>query len=312
MLIFLYGQDTYRSREETRKIIEEYRKANSNWLDLIKIDVSDKNLEIFEDIYQSVNAVSMFSNKKLIIIENVFLPDQKTQEKILKLLEKKETEKNKDITIIFWAEEVDKKNKLFKFLEERAKVKEFNNLRGIQLRNWIKDFIQNQGGGIDNQALDKLIEYVGSDLWRITNEINKLISFKSQAPNSKSQTIKGEDIELLVRPEIDLNIFEMIDALGYKNKSKALSLFKKHLEKGEDEGYLLSMFIYQIRNLIKLKSGGRLDMHPFVIKKTRQQARNFSFEDLKKIYYQLLTIDFDIKTGRADSKVALELWVVNL
>ena len=211
---------------------------------------------------------------------------------------------NQNIIIVFWVEKPDKRLGLFKFLKSKAKVKEFSLLKGSQLKNWIKDYIKEQKGEIDNLAIDKLIEYVGKDLWRMSNEINKLLNY--------NRTIKNESIELLVKPEIDLNIFNMVDALGHKDKNKALKMFKQYLEKREDENYLLTMFIYQIRNLIKAKSGGKLDMHPFVIQKSRQQANNFEWDDLKKIYYQLLTIDFDTKTGRADSKTALELWLAQL
>ncbi len=104
----------------------------------------------------------------------------------------------------------------------------------------------------------------------------------------------------------------MVDALGSKDKKKAINLFKKHLEKGEDLHYLLSMFVYQFRNLIKVRSGGKLDLHPFVIKKTQYQARNFSVDELKKIYHELLMIDFNTKMGKRDIKTALELFVMGI
>lgn len=302
MIIFLYGQDTYRSRQEMKRIIEEHKKASPGWFDLNRIDCRDNGIEVFEGIRKSINTVSMFGQNKLIVIENVFDLDKEAQEELLKVL------KNiSDINIVLWDEESDKKNKLFKFLNPKSK--EFKLLEGFQLKNWIKNYISQQKGKIENLAVEKLIEYIGKDLWRMANELNKLISFKIR---DTKYEIRVGDVELLVKPEIDLNIFELVDALGHRNKNRALNLFKQYLEKGEDESYLLSMFIYQIRNLIKLKSGGRLDMHPFVIKKTRQQARNFSFEELKKIYYHLMTIDFNIKTGRVDPKTALELWVVGL
>jgi DNA polymerase-3 subunit delta len=121
-------------------------------------------------------------------------------------------------------------------------------------------------------------------------------------------------VELLVKPEIDLNIFEMVDALGQKDKSKTLKLFNQHLKQGDDEQYLFSMFVYQIRNLIRVKAPqiGRLDMHPFVIEKSRKQARNFSFEDLKKIYQKLFEIDLSVKTGKINIKSALETFIVEL
>jgi len=246
----------------------------------------------------------MFDEKKLLIIENIFSANKELQEDILEFLKNRNLETDKDRIIIFWDEEIDKKSILYKFLKSRAKVQEFEPLKRTQLKNWIRNYVVEQKGKIEDLVAEKLIEYVGKDLWRMSNEINKLLNY--------NKDIKVEYIELLIKPEIDLNVFEMVDALGYKNKNKVLKIFNQFLEKREDETYLLTMFIYQIRNLIKVKTGGRLDLHPFVIRKSRQQARNFSFEDLKKIYYQLLTIDFDIKTGKTDPKVGLELFLTAL
>lgn len=313
MIIFLYGQDTYRSRGELRKIIEDYKKANLDWFDFVRIDTSDKETKVFEQIRQTTNTVSMFGSRKLIIIENIFLIDEELQESVLEFLRYKNLETNKDIIIVFWSEEVDKQNNLFKFFKTKAKCQEFGPLKGVQLRNWIKNYVSEQDGKIETQALDKLIEYVGSDLWRTNNEINKLVSYKmGDVRRPTSQAISIVDVELLIRPEIDLKIFNLIDAMGYKNKNKALKLFKQYLEKGENENYVLSMFIYQIRNLIKVKAGGKLDMRYFVIQKSREQAKNFSFEELKKIYRRLLAIDLDIKTGRTDTTTALELFLTAL
>lgn len=304
MILFLYGQDTYRSREEMRKIVEEYKKANPHWLDFIRFDVGGGEMDFFEQVRQSADTISMFGKSKLIIIESASSSDKEFQDNILEFLKKRNLEEDKNITIIFWEEQPDKKSVLFKYLNTKAKIKEFELLKGPQLKNWVRNYVKEQGGKIDSQAVDKLIEYIGSDLWRMKNEIDKLLNY--------SKTIKTEDVELLVRSEIDLNIFEMVDALGYKNKNKVLKIFNQFLEKGQDEIYLLTMFIYQIRNLIKVKSGGKLQMHPFVIRKSTQQAKNFSFEDLKKIYHQLLIIDFDIKIGKRDAKTALELWVAGM
>ena len=74
------------------------------------------------------------------------------------------------------------------------------------------------------------------------------------------------------------------------------------------------MFVYQFRNLIKVKSAPDENpgLHPFVLRKAKEQAKNFSFEELKKIYYQLLTTDFNIKFGKIKPIAALELLVAGL
>lgn len=306
MILFLYGKDTYRSREELKKIIKAHEKTSLNWFNFVRIDARDNEAEIFEQIRQTTDTISMFDEKKLIVIENIFFAPTDIQKNILEFLKKKEVEKDKDTSIIFWADETEEKNELFKFLKTNAEYQKFDLLKRIQLRNWVKNYILEQGGKIEIQALDRLIEYIGSDLWRMTNEIKKLLNY--------SKTIKLEDVELLIRPEIDLNVFDMVDALGQKNKQKVLKLFNQHIEKGEDEFYLLSMFVYQIRNLLKIKSTPikNLDLHPFVIKKTQYQAKNFTFDELKKIYYQLMTIDLEAKTGKTDLMAALELFLAKI
>jgi len=306
MLIFLYGQDSFRSREELKKMIEKEEKASLNWFNFVKIDAKENEVEIFEQIRQSANTVSMFSENKLIVIENVFSAPEETQKDILEFLKTKNMEKDLDTTIVFWTDEINTKSELYKYLKTKAKCQEFKPSEGAQLRNWIKIYISEQDGKIETSASDRLIEYIGSDLWRMSNEINKLLDYNKE--------IKLENVELLVKPEIDLNIFELIDAMGYKNKAKALKLFNQHLEKGADEFYVLSMIIYQLRNLVLVKSTptAKLKLHPFVIRKSLQQARNFTWDELKKIYYQLMTIDLEAKIGKTDITSALELFLANL
>lgn len=303
MIIFLYGPDTYSSRQKLREIIEEYKKSHPSGLNFIRINFSEKNLD---DFRQAAETVSMFDEKKLIVIEGAFQQPEYFQEQLVDYLNKKRIDSDKDIVVVFWAEEIESKNKMFQFLKKNTKAQEFKLFQPHRLREWIKKYVKEQGGSIDNIAIEKLINYIGNDLWRMSNELDKLLNY--------SKSVEAGNIELLIKPEVDLNIFEMVDALGQRNRSKAIQLFNQHIKKGEDESYLFSMFIYQIRNLIKVKSGpmAKLDMHPFVIKKTSQQARNFSFEDLKKIYQKLLEIDLDVKTGKIDIKAALEMFIVGI
>ncbi len=309
MIYFLYGEDTYRSKEELRKMVEGARllggQTSNSWFDFIRIDASDRQTDVLKELKQTINTVSMFSEKKMMIIENVFDLDDDDQDKILEFLKKSKIENGKDTTLIFWTEEVS--SDLGKYLKSKAECKEFKLLEGTQLKKWIKDFVEEQRGSIDNSAIDKLIGGAGNDLWRLSNELNKLLAY--------NLTIRPENIELFIKPEIDLKIFDLVDAIGYKNKAQALKLFNQHINEGEDEYYLLSMIAYQIRNLIKIKtvkSIASLGLHPFVARKSEQQTKNFTYQELKKIYRQLMTIDFESKLGKTNTQTALELLISGL
>jgi len=149
------------------------------------------------------------------------------------------------------------------------------------------------------------------------NEVNKLISFKVD------KIITEKDIDLLVKSKYDPNIFATIDALAAKNKNLAYKLMHEHLEQGENEIYILTMFIYQFRNLLQIKNlidsgvpsdglAKKTGLHPFVIKKSWSQMRNFSQDVLRKIYERLLNLDIAIKRGKIEPQTALDLIVAEI
>lgn len=317
MLIFLYGQDTYRSRQKLNEIINHYKKIHKSGLNLKYFD--GKNLS-FQDFKDEIRSVSMFAEKKLAVLKNTFL-NKNFKENFLR--DSKEFAESKDI-VLFYEEEEFSGDKLFKFLRKHAKSQEFKPLQSQKLKNWVKKGFDDYGIEIREEALEKLINFVGSDLWQMANEIKKLVSYKLKCPNPE---ISQRDIELLVKPKIENDIFKTIDAIASKNKKQALDLIHKHLEKGDTPLYLLSMINFQFRNLLIVKSqelrrkfyagdmrvlAEKLKMHPYVIQKSTQQARKFNFEELKKIYQKIFQVDLSIKTGKVEPETALDLFIAEI
>ena len=306
MLIFLYGQDTYRSRQKLNEIINHYKKIHKSGLNLKYFD--GKNLS-FQDFKDEIRSVSMFAEKKLAVLKNTFL-NKNFKENFLR--DSKEFAESKDI-VLFYEEEEFSGDKLFKFLKKHAKSQEFKPLQSQKLKNWVKKGFDDYGIEIREEALEKLINFVGSDLWQMANEIKKLVSYKLKCPNPE---ISQRDIELLVKPKIENDIFKTIDAIASKNKKQAIDLIHKHLERGDTPLYLLSMINFQFRNLLIVKSSRfgyeKLKMHPYVIQKSTQQTRKFNFEELKKIYQKIFQVDLSIKTGKVEPETALDLFIAEI
>ena len=317
MLIFLYGQDTYRSRQKLNEIINHYKKIHKSGLNLKYFD--GKNLS-FQDFKDEIRSVSMFAEKKLAVLKNTFL-NKNFKENFLR--DSKEFAESKNI-VLFYEEEEFSGDKLFKFLKKHAKSQEFKPLQSQKLKNWVKKGFDDYGIEIREEALEKLINFVGSDLWQMANEIKKLVSYKLKCPNPE---ISQRDIELLVKPKIENDIFKTIDAIASKNKKQAIELIHKHLEKGDTPLYLLSMINFQFRNLLIVKSQElrrkfyagdvrvlteKLKMHPYVIQKSTQQTRKFNFEELKKIYQKIFQVDLSIKTGKVEPETALDLFIAEI
>ena len=66
------------------------------------------------------------------------------------------------------------------------------------------------------------------------------------------------------------------------------------------------------RGIASDQATAQLKLHPFVARKTAEQARNFSLPQLEAIYQKLLDTDIAIKTGRHEPMLALDLLVVEL
>ena len=104
---------------------------------------------------------------------------------------------------------------------------------------------------------------------------------------------------------------------------RAIRELHRLLDLGENALGLLAMITRQFRLLIQVKDlqeknvpapevAQALGQHPFVIEKIGQQARNFSIEQLERIYSHLLDIDVGIKTGEVSDVLALDLLVAEL
>lgn len=327
MIIFLYGQDTYRSYQKVNEIVGHHKKTYKSGLNLKYFDFEkDYNPSAsfsnslrerapdYENFRNEIQSIAMFTGKKLIVLKNAIL-NENFQTNFLK--DSKKLINSKDIILFYENRDVPAKNKLFKFLKKYAKSQEFKPLEGKLLKNWAKKEFENLRATIDQKALEKLIIFVGNDLWQFSNEIQKIIAYKH------NQKIETNDIELLIRPKIETDIFKTIDAIAARNKRKAFFLIHQHLERGDSPLYLLSMINFQIRNLLIMKSHKsnayylptlprELGMHPYVAKKAIEQARKFSLNELKKIYRKIFQFDLAIKTGKVDAQTALDLLIAEI
>lgn len=315
MIIFLYGEDTYRMREKLKEITDSYKKAHKSGLNFKYFDCQEiSNEDIFSDFKNGFRQTSMFREKKLAVITNP-ISDPGFKEKFLE--EGKNFLKSEDIILFYQEGKVSKNDSLFKFLNKNAKSQEFKLLEGQNLKKWVKKEFGKYETKIEEKALEELLEYVGNDLWRMANEVRKLASYKPKG------TIKIKDIREQIRSKIETDIFKTIDAISQKNKKQALKLVHKHLEKGDSPLYLLAMINYQFRNLLIvkdfiekhktysaiLKGSG---LHPFVVKKSYFQSQQFSFKELKKIYQKIFQIDLNIKTGKIEPELALDMIIAGI
>jgi len=330
MVYFFYGAESFLLRQKLINEIGRYKAKHKSGLNFGRFDLARESA--FGELKNFVNSYSMFSEKKLAIIENLFEAPVAVQEGLVKYLGSSQISKDRENFLIIVQElklSDDKKKKEKYVLKDAAKElfkklagkgtesEEFNPLEGLKLESWIKNEVVNLGGQIDGSAVKKLAAYVGSDLWQAQNEVNKLVSYKAD------KLIIETDVDELVKAKIESDIFKTIDALAARQKAQAFKFLYRNLAQGEAEISLLGMLVYQLRNLLMVKSlvergtpfpilVKKIKMHPFVLRKSFEQSKNFSYAALKKIYSRLQELDLAIKIGQIEPRAALDLVVAEI
>ena len=317
MIFFLYGPDTYRSRQKLRELKEKFlADIDQSSLNLTVLDGAEINIE---KINSAVATPPFLARKRMVVVINLFSQSKSKDlgQQIIELLDKENL--TKDVILVFWeGDKVDERKSLFKRLAKEKYAQKFDLLRSHEVKNWIRAEMKKQGGLINAGAIEKLAELAGNDLWEVSSEIAKLVAYKDKS------TIEVSDVVKLVRGKFDDNIFNFVDAIANKNTKQAYKLLADQLNSGANDLYLLAMLIRQFRILLQVKDltegrsispsqvASELKIHPFVVKKALLQIKNFSAGQLKSIYRQLLATDVKIKTNWADSRVLFDLLLTKI
>jgi DNA polymerase III subunit delta len=329
MIIFLYGDDTFRSRKKLIELKEKFkREVDPSGNSLVTLDGGNINIEKINEV---INTSSLFANKRMVIIENIFFNKSKSIFDQLKDALSNKDKKDSENIIIFLdytSDDVKKTNKLFQFLKKQKYSQNFKSFSNTEATNWVKKTVEERGGKIKHQAALALVSLLANNLWQISNEINKLINYKNgQAcllqDGQCDANINEEDVERLVRGKFDENIFNLTDAISNKNKALAVKLFEQEIDAGLTESYLIHMIIRQFRILLQVRQGldngwnsrkiiSQLKQHPFVVQKCMTQVRNFSLDILKNILHNLVLIDKSVKSGRGEVKSAINLLTIKM
>lgn len=210
------------------------------------------------------------------------------------------------------------KNPLLNSLSTKAKVKSFPLLGKEQLMQWIQNRVTGRGGSISTPAVQLLERFVGSNLWIMANEIDKLILFTGGGQ------IEADDVRRVVSYVHEASVFELVDAILEFRGGMAERLAEQLLQKGASPAYLLVMLTRQARLIVRVKElknqrrseaeiMGRLEIaSPFILRRTLEQASRYTLARLKEVYHRLLETDLAIKTGKYDAELALNILIAEL
>ncbi|MBN2077111.1 MAG: DNA polymerase III subunit delta [Dehalococcoidales bacterium] len=209
-------------------------------------------------------------------------------------------------------------NPIFKALAGKATTRSFALPRDAKLREWVQRRVKEEGGEISLQAVHLLARLVGSNLWIMASEIEKLLLY------TDGRKIEEADVQAVVGYNQQATVFNMVDAILEFKAEQAEKMLEHLFRSGVAPVYLLFMIARQVQLIVRVKElsrrrstnremQGKLGMSSeWILRKTLEQASRYSLSRLKDVYRRLLDTDISIKTGKMDPELALNILVVEL
>ena len=177
------------------------------------------------------------------------------------------------------------------------------------------DILKKLGKEIHVSALDKLVSYCNNDMSRISNELEKLISYSGQEP------IKELDVDTLVYQDREYQVFELAEFISKGEKEKALDLIYVLSNGGKSSfsvlgplynNYRRALFVAINKDKTDDEIASLLGVKPYAVKMVRNQALRFTPKKLKTIVDMIYNTDRNIKMGKIKEDVAIKTIVLNI
>lgn len=208
---------------------------------------------------------------------------------------------------------IDKRKKVTKNIEKNGVLFESKKLYENQVGNWITQALIASGYKIEPKASAMLVEFLGTDLSKISNELDKLKIILPQGT-----LINAEHIEKNIGISKDYNVFEFRSALGEKNILKANRIAQYFAQNPKDNPITLitsQVFAFYLQLLqyhgLSDKSPANvakvLKVNPYFVKDYETAARNYPMKKVSAIVAALREIDLKSKGVGANALPPNEL-----
>jgi len=203
---------------------------------------------------------------------------------------------------------IDKRKKLYKALQKNGVYLESKPLYENKIPAWISEYLKEKNLGIDPRAAQMITDFVGSDLQRIVNELEKVTI--SLVPGT---SIMPEDVEKNIGISKEFNTFELQNALGNKDILKSNRIINYFIdnEKLHPLTVIIGMLVTYFRKLLIYHSienkndrttvSQKLGVNPFFINDYANAARNYSLDKSVLIISMMREYDLRSKGARGGS-----------
>lgn len=250
-----------------------------------------------EDIVSNAKRYPMMADYQVIIVKEA----QDLSRNIEKLADyAKQPQPSTILVMNYKYKTIDKRKTLYKTLQKSGVIYESKKLYENQVGEWIRRVLSSKDYTISPKAAQMLVEFLGTDLSKITNELDKL-----QIILPKGTQITPEHIEENIGISKDYNNFELRKAIGERNVVKAHKIVNYFSENPKDNPMVVTVsllfnFFSQLLQFHGLSDksprnvASALKINPYFVNEYVEAGRNYPMKNVSAIIGVLR--DFDVKS----------------
>lgn len=306
-IYLLYGEEAY-LRHQYRDKLKQAICPEGDEMNISRFQGKSTSVTEVLDLAETL---PFFAERRLIIIENSGWFKSASEGLPEKLKELPDT-----TYLIFVEEEVDKRGKLYKTVSTIGYATEMSTPNEKSLLTWIVQQCAAEGKQMEEAATRYLLQQDGANMNLLQMELEKIFSYTMDRDQ-----IRLDDVKQISSPQVESQVFAMLDAMGSQDQETALRLYQDLLELREPPLRILALITRQINILLQVKELLRLNQDnksiaskagipPFTVGKYKSQCSHFSYEQLRSMLEACQDTDAGIKRSLYQDKVGVELLII--
>jgi len=316
-LYVCHGEETYLLNEFADRLIQAAVEPEHREMAVIRFDTAETPLDAILD---EAETPPFFTERKVILVRDagVFGAGKAAGEpRADRLLAYAESPLESTVLVFLMpGGKPDERKKNVKALREKGLIFAFPPLSETELQSWLARRAERQGRTAEDEAVAELLRRVGPVMGDLAAEMDKLCLHAG--PGGR---VNAESVRRLVPVSVEQSVFGLAEEIAALRTDRAVALLRELLRRREEPVRLVALLVSQFRNMLHVKEltrrgmpqqriAAELGLHPYAVRRIGEQAARFSPERLIRILERLAELDHDMKTGRVDKALGLELFLL--
>ena len=249
-----------------------------------------------EEIVSNAKRYPMMAERQVVIVKEA----QDLTQTIENLVSYAENPQPTTVLVICYKyKTLDKRKKLSKLLKQNGVLFESKKLYENQVPDWIRRVMKGKGYTITHKAAQMLTEFLGNDLSKVNNELEKL-----QLIIKPKEQITPEIVEENIGISKDFNNFELQNAIGARDVKKAFGIVQYFAHNPKNHPLVITialMYSFFSKLLIyhsltdKSVAASALGVSPYFVKNYQTASRNFPMKNISAIIASIREVDMKSK-----------------